>query len=659
MITLRRKPERRISHGKALDDHVLVGRLRSYPAGEKTTPIEKQRERREDDRRSARFHVSGSTRSPVDLSMLDYRWGSLTDTGITLILRPLFCCDWGMKRLFPVICVCSCLIAAHSFAGSATWSTNPISGDWNTAANWTPPTVPNGPTDVATFATSSKTALSIGSSVEVSEIVYNQGASAFTTSSSFGLTISGPGITNNSGIVQNFVVGIGPLFFSNSATAGSQTAFTVADTVPSGEGQVDFTDTASAGNATFVATGGNFVGQPGGIVFFLDSSTASNAVITNKGRLLDTAAGGGETKFIGSATAGNATITNEPNGTALSGPSGVLTFDETCSAASSVITNEGAAISGQIGGNTNFYDQSTADKATIICNGGQVTGAGGGIVQFTNAATPSKATLIANGGTNGGDGGKIKLLSHPRQSGPRVQIYGNGTLEMGDGGITLGSLEGSGIVTTGVTVGNNNSNTTFSGTILGALLVKVGTGTLTLSGTNSASATVSGGTLIVTGTIGSTFFSTTVSNGTLGGSGVITTELFVGDSSGKPAFLAPAAGQNRQSTLTVQQDVFMTGAATYTYTFRAKGRRVRSDLLVAKGVTLNSGGSATIDIQGSVQGTLATGLTLTLISNTSANPMTGRFSNLADGAIVTIGGNTFQANYEGGDGNDLTLTVVP
>jgi hypothetical protein len=25
---------------------------------------------------------------------------------------------------------------------------------------------------------------------------------------------------------------------------------------------------------------------------------------------------------------------------------------------------------------------------------------------------------------------------------------------------------------------------------------------------------------------------------------------------------------------------------------------------------------------------------------------------------VTIGSNTFQANYEGGDGNDLTLTVV-
>jgi len=31
---------------------------------------------------------------------------------------------------------------------------------------------------------------------------------------------------------------------------------------------------------------------------------------------------------------------------------------------------------------------------------------------------------------------------------------------------------------------------------------------------------------------------------------------------------------------------------------------------------------------------------------------------LPDGGIITIGANNFQANYEGGDGNDLTLTVV-
>jgi hypothetical protein len=51
-------------------------------------------------------------------------------------------------------------------------------------------------------------------------------------------------------------------------------------------------------------------------------------------------------------------------------------------------------------------------------------------------------------------------------------------------------------------------------------------------------------------------------------------------------------------------------------------------------------------------------MVLTLISNTSADPISGTFSNLPDGSIVTINGNNFQANYEGGDGNDLTLTTV-
>ena len=75
------------------------------------------------------------------------------------------------------------------------------------------------------------------------------------------------------------------------------------------------------------------------------------------------------------------------------------------------------------------------------------------------------------------------------------------------------------------------------------------------------------------------------------------------------------------------------------------------------GVTINSG--ATVNLSGQTQGTLTSGLILTVISNTSADPINGTFSNLADGAIVNVNGNNLQASYEGGDGNDLTLTVVP
>ena len=80
-------------------------------------------------------------------------------------------------------------------------------------------------------------------------------------------------------------------------------------------------------------------------------------------------------------------------------------------------------------------------------------------------------------------------------------------------------------------------------------------------------------------------------------------------------------------------------------------------MVIANGVTINSG--ATIELVGHMTGALSQGTGLTLISNTSANPISGTFSNLPDGGIVTINGNNFQASYSGGDGNDLTLTVVP
>jgi hypothetical protein len=48
-----------------------------------------------------------------------------------------------------------------------------------------------------------------------------------------------------------------------------------------------------------------------------------------------------------------------------------------------------------------------------------------------------------------------------------------------------------------------------------------------------------------------------------------------------------------------------------------------------------------------------------VIDNTAATLIAGTFSNLPDGSAFTANGNTYQANYEGRDGNDLTLTVVP
>ncbi len=559
-------------------------------------------------------------------------------------------------------------IAAKAPAGSATWNLNPASDSWNSAANWTPAIVPNGPSDTATFGISNTNSIALSANVEVNGIIYNTGASAFTTNvpSSQVLTVSGSGITNNSGLSQNFSVGVDPaeIIFTNSATSGTQTSFTTAGGVSNltGGGQVIFFDDSAALESTFVNNGGTVSGAFGGLVGFTDNANAGNVVITNSSRGTPAASGGGKTKFSGSATADHATITNLPNGEPIASGGGTE-FVGHSNAGECTITNEGATVSGEIGGSTDLENNSSAANATIICNGGQIAGAGGGIVRLRGFAQPGLATLIANGGVHGGEGGKIQLFSGWVGGLPRVEVFGNGLLQLVPG-LTrfIGSLEGDGLVEltdAGLEIGGNLS-TTFSGSIRGSgTLFMIGNGSLTLSGRNAYGLTsVQGGTLIVNGTTGSGPDSdVTVGKGTLGGSGIIPGRLFIGNGDALVASLAPAAGTDTQSVLTVEQLLSFSSDGIYIYTFKAKGQRARTDLVVANGVALQ--GAPTIDLQGSVQGTLAIGLVLTVFSNTSANAISGEFGNLPDGAIVTIRSNNFQADYQGGDGNDLTLTVVP
>jgi autotransporter-associated beta strand protein len=286
--------------------------------------------------------------------------------------------------------------------------------------------------------------------------------------------------------------------------------------------------------------------------------------------------------------------------------------------------------------------------------------------------TAANSTLIANGGVNGGAGGAIQFQDNSLGGAARVEVFGNGSLDISSRDtfpvVTIGSLEGDGLVFLGANtlrIGANNLDTVFSGTAQDdggvgggshGSLTKNGTGTLTLSGSNTytGNTVLLAGALLVNNTTGSGTGTgpVTVSGGTLGGKGTISGAVTVGTGS----VLAPAFGTNKQATLTLESSLTMQANATYTYTFKARNNQARTDLVKANGVTINA---ATIALQGKTQGTLTPGTVLTVISNTSANPISGTFSNLPDGGIVTVNGNNLQADYEGGDGNDLTLTVVP
>jgi autotransporter-associated beta strand protein len=118
---------------------------------------------------------------------------------------------------------------------------------------------------------------------------------------------------------------------------------------------------------------------------------------------------------------------------------------------------------------------------------------------------------------------------------PNSAFIVNSTLDLNGFNNTIGSLSGSGIVANNgtaaatLTVGNDNNSTTFSGVLedgtsdTGTLaLVKIGTGTLTLTGLNTytGTTTVDGGSLFVNGAIASPL--TVVNPGaSLGGTGLI------------------------------------------------------------------------------------------------------------------------------------------
>jgi len=163
-----------------------------------------------------------------------------------------------MKTLIVAAIRCSLmfLMPGVTYAINAQWDLDPISGDCNTATNWTPNGVPNGPADIATFGLSNTTDVSISADTEVNGITFTAAGTnpyTITASARLRLTISGIAIINNSGITQNFI-----------AAAGKNGAIR----------EIAFTNSASAGNVNILSDGGS--------VQFSNRSTASSATITNE-----------------------------------------------------------------------------------------------------------------------------------------------------------------------------------------------------------------------------------------------------------------------------------------------------------------------------------------------------------------------------------------
>ena len=127
----------------------------------------------------------------------------------------------------------------------------------------------------------------------------------------------------------------------------------------------------------------------------------------------------------------------------------------------------------------------------------------------------------------------------------------------------------------------------------------------------------------------------------------------VGTGSGTGAYLSPGANSNTPGTLTIQKR--LTFAADGTYNYGLKASNATADKVVAKEVSID--GAALFSFTAIGGGVLTPGTIFTAIDNNAATPIAGTFANLADGSTFTVGSNTYLVSYEGGTGNDLTLTV--
>ncbi|MDB6032604.1 MAG: Extracellular serine protease precursor [Verrucomicrobiales bacterium] len=175
----------------------------------------------------------------------------------------------------------------------------------------------------------------------------------------------------------------------------------------------------------------------------------------------------------------------------------------------------------------------------------------------------------------------------------------NGTLDLFGNSDTINGLSGSGLVDNSapgsatLTVGNNNASSAFSGTLTnssGALaLVKAGSGTFTLAGTNAFTGptTVGGGTLLVNGSL-QTLSVTISSPGTLGGSGLIKGAALIQAG----ATLSPGSGIG---TLAISNSLSLSGNTIME--INKNGATLTGDLV--RGVTsLTYGGTLTVTATG-------------------------------------------------------------
>ena len=318
----------------------------------------------------------------------------------------------------------------------------------------------------------------------------------------------------------------------------SQYVFTTLTDTPFNNPVLNFNGTGIAINGGTVTINNNST------INFNNASTADRAAITNDAFL----------QFKNNSTASNAAITNNLE---------AIFFDRS-TAGNSTVANNGEII---------FANNSTAGNAVITDGNGPVM-----LVSFTDSSSAGNATITTGGQlallafANDSTGGNARLIN---ETAGAVIDFSSSIGPNGDRKLSAGSIEGVGAIFLGgnqLTVGSNNLGTTFAGVIsdcdgglcnapaAGGSIVKIGTGTLTLTGTNlyTGATIVNGGTLEVDGSIATSSAVTVNAGGMLTGLGTLaSTTINAG------GVLAPGNAANPTGTLSVAGNLAFASGAIY------------------------------------------------------------------------------------------------
>jgi autotransporter-associated beta strand protein len=517
------------------------------------------------------------------------------------------------------------LIESSILYGQDTWL-GPTNGSWFTPTNWSlgaPPTstqtafVTNGTISQIAATGAVATTLTIGTpgstvqllpggSLSVTNVLIDPGGTLrFSGGVNTGGTLSAVGIQNNGAIlfdgssdhVMNIpVTGSGNYIMAGTGilTVNAKMGDSPNVLVNAGVLRINFSGAITNGNIS-VNGGTAQIAATGEVVSTLTIGTAV------AGSTLQMLSGGGLT-------------VNSP---VIIGTGGTLRFSGGGNSGGTLFAN---AI--QNNGNIVFDGSLDHTLNAVVTGSGNLTMAGTGTLALNAQSSYSGVTTIS--------AGTVQVGSTTALS-PNSAFTVNSTLNLNGFSNEIGSLSGTGTVLNNgaraatLTVGNDNSNSTFSGVLAdgqgGLQLTKVGSGALTLTGANTyiGTTTINSGSLIVDGSIASA--QTLVnSGGFLGGHGTI----------GGNVVNSGIVGQfNSPGTLTITGNYTQNPGGTLQIQIAGLGTG-QHDLLAVNGHA---------NLAGNLQLVRRGGFNLSpgdhILFLTANNGVSGNFSNVQNGFVGT------------------------